>query len=195
MLAKPFRAVSSLIQSLIVEVILTVSWRERLGGDHRPPTDTAPRRRVALLSRSCAGQESESGGEADKRSSFEHWCFPLSNALSGHTEHAWDGSFNYNAQAQPNIRWPGSGAPVGRGRCRSRHHSYEPAIGRYLGRRGPRPGPEATLSRGLRRRRRKAVASSEELKRTLSVLAKPFRAVISLVLGLIGVIPRAIEGR
>jgi hypothetical protein len=195
MLAKPFGAVSSLIQSLIVEVILTVSWRERLGGDHRPPTDSAPRRRRALLSKSCAGDESESGGEADKRSSFEHWCFPLSVALSGPTERAWDGPFHCNAQGRPNIRWPGSGAAVGRGRCRLRHHSCEPAIGRYLRGRGPWPGPEATLSGELRRRRRKAVASSEELKRTLSVLAKPFRAVISLVLGLIGVIPRAIEGR
>jgi hypothetical protein len=192
MLAKPFGAVSSFIQSLIVEVILTVSWRERLGGDHRPPTDSAPRRRVALLSKSCAGQESESGGEADKRSSFEHWCFPLSGALSGPTERTWDGSFNCNAQGRPNIQWRESGAAVGRGRCR--HHSCEPAIGRYLGGRGPWPGSEATLSGGLCRRRRKAVASSEELKRTLSVLAKPFRAVIGLVLGLIGVVPRAIEG-
>src|ERR1700722_2630904 len=108
MLAKPFRAVSSLIQSLIVEVILTVSRRERLGGDHRPPTDSAPRRRRALLSKSCAGQESESGGEADKRSNFEHWCFPLSGALSGHTDGArMDGSFNCNAQGRPKIRWPG----------------------------------------------------------------------------------------
>jgi hypothetical protein len=55
-------------------------------------------------------------------------------------------------------------------------------------------GSEATLSGRLRPRRRKAVASSEELKRTLSVLAKPFGAVIGLVLGLIGVVPRAIEG-
>jgi hypothetical protein len=192
MLAKPFRAVSSLIQSLIVEVILTVSRRERLGGDHRPPTDSAPRRRRALLSKSCAGQESESRGEADKRSSFEHWCFPLSGALAGHTEHPWNGSFNCNAQGRPKIRSPGSGAAVGR--CRCRHHFCEPAIGRYLGRMGPRPGSAATLSRGLRRRRRTAVASSEELKRTLSVLAKPFGAVIGLVLGLIGVVPRAIEG-
>ena len=76
-LAKPFGAVSSLIQSLIVEVILTVSWRERLGGDHRPPTDSAPRSRVALLGESCARHEGESGGEADERSGFEHWFFPL----------------------------------------------------------------------------------------------------------------------
>src|ERR1700722_4315899 len=72
MLAKPFGAVSSLIQSLIVEVILTVSWRERLGGDHRPPSVAAPRRRVALLGESCAGHEGESGGDADCCGSFQH---------------------------------------------------------------------------------------------------------------------------
>ena len=39
-------------------------------------------------------------------------------------------------------------------------------------------------------------ASSEERKRALSVFVKPFGAVIiSFVLGLIGVIPRTVEGR
>src|SRR5580698_2784412 len=102
MLAKPFRAVSSLIQSLIVEVILTVSRRERLGGDHRPPTDSAPRRRRALLSKSCAGQESAFGGEGDQRSNLEQWWFPLSGPLSGQTDGArMDGSFNCNPPGRP----------------------------------------------------------------------------------------------
>ena len=57
------------------------------------------------------------------------------------------------------------------------------------------PRPRLNFLSGLRGRRRKALASSEERKRTFSVFAKPFRTVISLVLGLIGVIPRAIERR
>ena len=141
MLAKPFRAVSSLIQSLIVEVILTVSRRERLGGDHRPPTDSAPRRRRALLSKSCAGQESESGGEADKRSNFEHWCFPYQALFQvTRTEHAWTVHSIVTLKAGQKFDGRGSGAAVGRDRCR--HHFCEPAIGGYLGRMGPRRGPK-----------------------------------------------------
>src|SRR5271154_577850 len=108
MLAKPFGAGSSLIQGLIVEVILTVSWRERLRGDHRPPPVAAPRRRVALLGESRAGHKGQRCGEADERSGFEHWSCPLN--LSGF--HSARGSLtdSINTPQPPNIRRPRSGA-------------------------------------------------------------------------------------
>src|SRR5271156_3936176 len=110
MLAKPFRAVSSLIQSLIVEVILTVSWRERLRGDHRPPPVAAPRRRVALLGESRAGHKGQRCGEADERSGFEHGFFPLSRAVvRDSADRAWELSSSYNSPRVANIRWQRSG--------------------------------------------------------------------------------------
>ena len=51
-------------------VPVAVSGRERLRRDHWPPADGAIRRRIALLGESCAGDESESGGESDERSGF-----------------------------------------------------------------------------------------------------------------------------
>src|SRR5580658_3965565 len=77
MLAKPFGAVPSLIQSLIVEVILTVSWRERLRGDNRSPAHSAPGSRIALLGESRAGHKGQRSREDDERSGFAHLLSPL----------------------------------------------------------------------------------------------------------------------
>jgi len=52
-LAKPFGAVSSLIQGRVVMVPVAVSGRKRLRRDHWPPADGAIRRRIALLGESC----------------------------------------------------------------------------------------------------------------------------------------------
>jgi hypothetical protein len=45
----------------------SVAQRKRAA---RRPADGAIRRRIALLGESCAGDESESGGESDERSGF-----------------------------------------------------------------------------------------------------------------------------
>ena len=66
MLAKPFGAVLRLVLRLIVEVPLALSRGQRLRGDHRPPSDGAPSRRIALFGEGCAGQEREGGCEADQ---------------------------------------------------------------------------------------------------------------------------------
>jgi hypothetical protein len=84
MLAEPFGAVSSLIQGRIVEVPCSLFGRERLSGDHRPPPDRAPRRRIALFGEGRSRQKGEGGAEADHCNGFEHWVF--SHGVSGSLE-------------------------------------------------------------------------------------------------------------
>src|ERR1700677_1243900 len=74
-LAKPFRAVFSLIFGLIVVVPVAVERRQRLGGDIGPPPDAAPRRRRALLGESRGRRNREGGGEADQSDCLEHVMF------------------------------------------------------------------------------------------------------------------------